>query len=163
MSSAPRHRTMLLVTALALVFALALPGAGLAADTSQAGGSEGSSAGTGAEDGSVFCDPATLPAGTVCSLTPGREQGESDPPAQVPAAEASAERLPVSTADIGENQTGGDETAGDAPATRTGDVESVPLARTGQPVRLPAVLGACLLLAGVGLLAASRRSRLIDS
>lgn len=161
MSSAARHRTMFLTAALTLVLASALPGAGLAADTSLAGASGGSSAGAGSDDGSVFCDPETLPEGTVCSLTPGKEQGESNPPAQAPAAEAGAERLPVSPADLGEGQTAGDETAGDASATRTGDVGSVPLARTGRSVWLPAVLGACLLLGGVGLNAASRRSRVI--
>ncbi len=161
MSSAARNRTMFFASAVALVLALALAGAGLAAGTSQAGASEGSSAGAGADDGSVFCDPATLPEGAVCSLTPDKEQDEADPPpAQAPAAEASAERLPVSAAGLGEGGSGGDDTAGDASAMRTGDVGSVALARTGLRLWLPAVLGACLLLGGVGLLVVPWRSRI---
>ena len=160
MSSAARNRTVFFAPAVALVLALALAGAGLAAGTSQAGASEGSSAGAGADDGSVFCDPATLPDGAVCSLTPDKEQDEADPPAQAPAAEASAERLPVSAAGLGEGGTGGDETAGDASAMRTGEVGSVALARTGLRVWLPAVLGACMLLGGVSLLVVPWRSRI---
>jgi len=160
MSSASRNRRILFAAALTLLLVLALPGAGLAADSSEAGGSEDSSAGAGTDDGSVFCDPATLPEGAICSLTPDKEHDEADAPTQDPAAEAGAERLPVSAADPGEGETGGDETAGDASAMRTGDVGSVELARTGLRVWLPAVLGACLLLGGVGLLAAPRRARL---
>ncbi len=158
MSSAARNHMMFFAPAVAMVLALALPGAGLAAGTSQAGASEGSSAGAGADDGSIFCDPATLPEGAVCSLTPDKEQEEADRSAQAPAAEASAERLPASGAGLGEGETGGDETADDASATRTGDVGSVALARTGLRVWLPAVLGACLLLGGVSMLVVPRRS-----
>ncbi len=160
MFSASRTRRIFFAAALPLLLVFALPGAGLAADSSEAGPSEDSSAGVGADDGSVFCDPATLPEGAVCSLTPDKEQNEADAPAQAPAAEAGAERLPVFAAEPGEGETGGDETAGDAAATRTGDVGSVALARTGLRVWLPAVLGACLLLGGVGLLAAPRRAPL---
>ncbi|MFN2466830.1 MAG: hypothetical protein ABR521_01665 [Gaiellaceae bacterium] len=159
MSSAARNRTMFFAAAVMWVLALAVPGAGLAADT-QAGASEGSSAGAGADDGSVFCDPATLPEGAVCSLTPDKEGDEADPPTQAPAAEAGAERLPATAADLGEGEIGGDETTRDASATRSGDVGSVPLARTGLRVWPPAVLGACLLLGGVGLLVVAPRSRI---
>lgn len=157
MSSAARNHRMFFASAVAMGLALALPGPGLAAGTSP-GASEGSSAGAGADDGSVFCDPATIPEGAVCSLTPDKEQDEADRSAQAPAAEASAERLPVSATGLGEGETGGDETAGHASATRTGDVGSVALARTGLRVWLPAVLGACLVLGGVSLLVVPRRS-----
>lgn len=160
MSSASPNRRIFFAEALTLLFLLALPGAGLAADSSDASAPEGSSAGAGVDDGSVFCDPATLPEGAVCSLTPDKEHDEAGAPAQDPAAEASAERNPVSAADPVEGETGGDETAGDASATRSDDVGSVALARTGLRVWLPAVLGACLLLGGVGLLAAPRGTRL---
>jgi hypothetical protein len=144
----------------AVVLALALPGAGVAAGSSQAGASEGSSAGAGADDGSVFCDPATIPEGAVCSLTPDKEQDEADRSAQAPAGEARPERLPVSGAGLGEGESGGEEPPGDASATRTGEVGSVALARTGLRVWLPAVLGACMLLGGVSLLVVPWRSRI---
>ena len=156
MSLTARNRTTFFASAVTLVLALALPGAGLAADTPPAG----ASAGAGADDGSVFCDPATLPEGAVCSLTPDKEGDEADPAAQAPAAEASAERPPVFAADLGEDELRGDETAGDGSATRSGGVGSVALARTGGRAWLPAVLGACLLLGGVGLLAVPRRARI---
>ncbi|MBA3422543.1 MAG: hypothetical protein H0U12_11770 [Thermoleophilaceae bacterium] len=151
MFSASRNRRIFFALALSLLLVPALAGVGLAA--------EGSSAGAGADDGSVFCDPATLPEGEVCSLTPDKQPTEAEAPAQAPAGEAGAERPSVSAAEPGEGETGGDETA-DASATRTGDLGSVPLARTGLRVWLPAVLGACVLLGGLGLLAASRRVRL---
>lgn len=156
MPAAARNRPMFLAAAATLLLGLALPGAGLAADTSRAG----RSAGAGPDDGSLFCDPATLPEGSVCSLTPDKEGEEADPAVQAPASEAGAERPPVSAADLGEGELAGDETAGDGSATRSGGVGSVALARTGGRVWLPAVLGACLLLGGVGLLAAPRRARI---
>ena len=156
MPSAARNRPMFLTAAATLLLALALPGAGLAADTSH----RGASAGAGADDGSVFCDPATLPEGAVCSLTPDKEGDEADPAAQAPAAEAGAERPPVSAADLDEGELGGGEMGGDGSATRSGGVGSVALARTGGRVWLPAVLGACLLLGGVGLLAVPPRARI---
>ena len=160
MSSAARNRMMFFAPAVAVVVALALPGAGLAAGTTQARASEDAPAGARADDGSVFCDPATLPEGAVCSLTPEKEQDEPDPPAQAPAAEASAERLPVSATGLGEGETGGGESAGGASAARPGDVGSVALARTGLRVWLSAALGAWLLLGGVSLLVVPRRSRI---
>ncbi len=159
MSPPSRNRTIFPAAALMLLV-LALPGAGLAADSSETGTSEDSSAGAGADDGSVFCDPATLPEGAICSLTPDKGPAESDAPAQAPRGKASAERLPVSAADPGEGETGGGETAGSASATPTGDVGSVPLARTGLRVWVAVVLGASLLLGGVSLRAAPRSGRL---
>ena len=160
MPSAARKPMKLFAAAatLALALTLALPGAGLAAD--RATTSEGSSAGTDAHDGSVFCDPATLPEGTVCSPTPGKEPREGDEGAQDPAAEASTEPLPVSAADRGEAAIGAGAEAAGASVTRAEEVASVPLARTGLRAWLPALFGAWLLLGGVGLLVAPRRTRL---
>lgn len=168
MPSAARTLATSLAAAVKLALALALAGAALAALTSQARASEGSPAGSDAHDGSVFCDPATLPEGAVCSLTPGKERGEADPVAREPASEATdpdagseatAERLP-SSADPGEGQSGAGVQAAGASPTPSSDVASVPLARTGLRASLPAVLGACLLLGGVGLLATQRMTRL---
>ena len=158
MPSAVRKPTMPLVAALTLALVLALPAAGLAPYRAVA--SEGSSAGTDAHDGSVFCDPATLPEGEVCSLTPDKEQPDGDEGAHDPAAEASTEPLPVSGADPGADELEADAEAVGARATPAGGVASVPLARTGLRAWLPAVLGAGMLLGGVGLLVAPRRPRL---
>ena len=158
MPSAVFKPTTSLAAALTLALALALPGAGLAADRAVA--SEGSSAGTDAHEGSVFCDPATLPEGEVCSLTPDKRQPEGDQGAQDPAAEASTEPLPVSGIDPGADELEADAEAVGASATPGGGVASVPLARTGLRAWLPAVLGAGMLLGGVGLLVAPRRTRL---
>lgn len=158
MSSAARKPTKSFAAGVTLALSLALAGAGLAAD--RAGASEGSSAGADAHDGSVFCDPATLPEGTVCSPTPDKEPREGDEDAPDPAAEASTEPQPVSAADPGEAELGAAAEAAGASAPRAGEVASVPLARTGVRAWLPAVLGACLLLGGVGLLVAPRRTRL---
>jgi len=159
MSSPPRNRAIFFAVALTLPI-LALPGAALAGGSSESAGSEDSSAGAGADDGSVFCDPATLPEGAICSLTPDREEGESEASAPPPAGETSAERVPVSAADTAEGETGG-ETGGGAPPPRADDVASVTLARTGFRAWIAAVLGACLLLGAVGLLAAPRGGRLL--
>jgi hypothetical protein len=160
MSSVARNRTMSFAAAATLALGLALAGAGLAGDTSAAAASEDSSPSPGAYDGSVFCDPATLPEGAVCSLTPDKREGEADPAAQGAASEASTEPLPVSDADPGGGETEADALAGGAASTRAGEVGSVALARTGLRAWLPAVLGAGLLMGGVGLIAAQRRARL---
>ena len=156
MHSPSRHRAIFLALAVALTV-LALPAAGIAAASSGADASEGSSSGGDTDDGSVFCDPNTLPEGEICSLTPDKEEDESNAPA--PATETGSERVSVSTGDPGQSEVAG-ETAGGVRATGTGDVGSVALARTGFAAWIPAVLGACLLMGGVGLLAEPRIGRL---